>query len=184
MRLTITAFESLVSSAELRFLTNKAAYTFARLGDLYGAIPAINGKIELVYEGEQEGPSVIAQNLISMAVRNYFVKLFPDPAKLKRKKKTPSTVLLPAGSHKTIFLICLTAKSDKVYAFSALSVVDGLEELVQKISPKLSESEKFVMMEFVLHGMQEHSLLSKTNWWKALALKIFLVLLWGGAKSE
>ncbi len=183
-RLTITAFESLVSSAELRFLTNKAAYTFARLGDLYGAIPAINGKIELVYEGEQEGPSVIAQNLISMAVRNYFVKLFPDPAKLKRKKENSEYSVIASWFSQNNILDLLDSESDKVYA-SALSVVDGLEELVQKYHPKLSESEKFVMMEFVLHGMAEHSLLSKNKLMEGVSFKdLFGSLMGQGLSPE
>ncbi|MEI6021757.1 MAG: magnesium chelatase, partial [Bacteroidota bacterium] len=42
-------------------------------------------------------------------------------------------------------------------------VVDGLEELVKKHHPDLHDSEKYVMMEFVLHGMAEHSLLSKNK---------------------
>jgi magnesium chelatase subunit I len=75
-RLTISAYESLVSAAELRFLKNDQPYSFTRLHDLYSAIPAINGKIELVYEGEQEGPAIIAQNLISLAIRNTFAQYF------------------------------------------------------------------------------------------------------------
>jgi magnesium chelatase subunit I len=161
-RLTISAFESLISAAELRFLKNGQSYSFARVGDLYGAIPAINGKIELVYEGEQEGAAVIAQNLISLAIRNLFVELFPDPAKLKKKKEASEYSAITAWFSQNNILDLLDSENDKVYA-SALSLVDGLEELVSKYHPKAKGEEKLVLMEFALHGMAEHSLLGKNK---------------------
>ena len=78
-RMTISAYENLMSSAERRSLINDEKDVYARVGDLYGAIPAINGKIELVYEGEVEGPVYVAQSLIGKAVRAEFLKYFPDP---------------------------------------------------------------------------------------------------------
>lgn len=159
-RLTISAYENLVSTAELRFLSNRQAYSFARISDLYGTIPAINGKIELVYEGEQEGPAVIAQNLISLAIRNLFVELFPDPAKLKRKKENSEYNTIIQWFSQNNSLDLLEKITDKTYA-SALSVVDGLEDLVSKYHPQLKGADKQVMMEFVLHGLAEHSMLSK-----------------------
>lgn len=161
-RLTISAYESLISTAELRFLTNKQAYSFARISDLYGAIPAINGKIELVYEGEQEGPAVIAQNLISLAIRNLFVQLFPDPAKLKRKQDSSEYAEIVEWFSQNNIIDLLDKENDKVYG-SALSFVDGLDELVTKYHPKLKGAEKTTLMEFVLHGLAEHSLLSKNK---------------------
>jgi len=62
-RLTISAYENLVSTAERRMLLNGEAKTVARISDLIGVIPAVNGKIELVYEGEQEGAGLVVQNL-------------------------------------------------------------------------------------------------------------------------
>jgi magnesium chelatase subunit I len=161
-RLTISAYESLLSTAELRFLVNNQPYTFARISDLYGAIPAINGKIELVYEGEQEGPAVIAQNLISLAIRNLFLTLFPDPGKLKRKKESSEYAQVVHWFTQNNSLDLLDRANDKLYS-SALRVVDGLEELVTKYHPNLKGSDKLVMMEFALHGMAEHSLLSKNK---------------------
>lgn len=161
-RLTITAFESLVSAAELRFLKNNQPYSFARVGDLYSIIPAINGKIELVYEGEQEGPAVIAQNLISLAIRNLFIEFFPDPAKLKRKKESSEYSEIVAWFAQANELDLLEKETDKVYE-AALKVIDGLQELVEKYQPQLKGHDKLVMMEFALHGLAEHSLLSKNK---------------------
>jgi magnesium chelatase subunit I len=161
-RLTISAYESLASAAELRFLKHNQPYSFARLGDLYGSIPAINGKIELVYEGEQEGPAVIAQNLVSIAIRNLFTQLFPDPAKLKRKKEASEYSAITAWFSQGHILDMLEHEKDKTYA-SALSIVDGLEDLIVRHHPKAAGAEKLVLMEFALHGMAEHSLLNKNK---------------------
>lgn len=169
-RLTISAYESLVSAAELRFLKNNQPYSFARIGDLYASIPAINGKIELVYEGEQEGPAVIAQNLISLAIRNLFVELFPDPGKLKRKKEITDYSSITNWFSQSHILDLLDKESDRVYA-SALSVVEGLEDLVEKYHPKLKGNEKLLMMEFALHGLAEHSLLSKNKLVEGVSFK-------------
>lgn len=161
-RLTISAYESLVSAAELRFLKNDQPYTFARLADLYSAVPAINGKVELVYEGEQEGPAVIAQNLISLAIRNLFLQYFPDPAKLKRKKTKSDYSEISAWFSQGNIIDLLENENDSVYG-SALKVIDGLEELVDQYQPGKTGSEKYLFMEFALHGMAEHSLLSKSK---------------------
>ncbi len=161
-RLTISAYESLISTAELRFLKSGDPYSFARISDLYGATPSINGKIELVYEGEQEGPAVIAQNLISMAIRNLFVQLFPDPAKLKRKKESSDYAAITNWFSQGNVIDLLDHEKDKVY-ISALTIVDGLEDLVAKYHPKARGAERYALMEFALHGLAEHSLLSKNK---------------------
>jgi len=161
-RLTISAYESLVSSAELRFLKQNQPYSFARIGDLYAAVPAINGKIELVYEGEQEGPAIIAQNLISISIRNSFLQLFPDPEKLKRKKESSDYSKIINWFSNNNILDLLDHEKDSVYAH-ALSFVEGLEELVSKYHPKAKGTDKLLLMEFALHGLAEHSLLSKTK---------------------
>src|SRR5690606_36187788 len=58
-RLTISAYENLISHAERRMLINHEESTFVRIADLSGIIPAVTGKIELVYEGELEGPAKV-----------------------------------------------------------------------------------------------------------------------------
>lgn len=77
-RLTISAYENLVSTAERRLLMNAERHTTARISDLSGVVSAVNGKIELVYEGEQEGAGMVAMSLLNKAIRNQFVALFPD----------------------------------------------------------------------------------------------------------
>ncbi|MEP2278787.1 magnesium chelatase, partial [Maribacter sp.] len=84
-RTSITAFENLLSTAERRSLLNGGDSTMVRLSDFLGIIPAITGKIELVYEGEQEGADGVAAILIDDAVKTLFPKYFPKINKLERK---------------------------------------------------------------------------------------------------
>ena len=82
-RMSITAYENLISTAERRALMNNEKETTVRFSDLIGMIPSITGKMELVYEGEQEGTSFVAQHLISEATKTLFLHYFPKIEKLK-----------------------------------------------------------------------------------------------------
>ena len=83
-RLTISAYENLVSTAELRALHSGLKHTMVRISDFLGVVPSITGKIELVYEGEQEGPLNVAHRLLGLAIRTTFTKYFPDPQSFKK----------------------------------------------------------------------------------------------------
>ena len=85
-RLTIAAYENAVSAAERRLLINQEEKTQVWISDLVGIIPAITGKIELVYEGEQEGPYQVAVNLIEKSMRQLFIQYFPNPEISKKRK--------------------------------------------------------------------------------------------------
>ena len=84
-RLSITALQNLVSTAELRLLRSGEENTGVRMSDFIGIIPSITGKIELVYEGEQEGAAIVAENLIGDAVRTQFETYFPKLEKLSKE---------------------------------------------------------------------------------------------------
>jgi magnesium chelatase subunit I len=73
-RMSITAYENLISTAERRALMNNEKETTVRYSDLIGMIPSITGKMELVYEGEQEGTSFVVQHLISEATKTLFLQ--------------------------------------------------------------------------------------------------------------
>src|SRR5687767_5002814 len=87
-RLTISAFENLFGSGERRSIINSERTASIRITDGIGVIPAITGKVELVYEGEQEGPGIVAQSLIGKAIRTQFVNYFPNPEKFRKQKET------------------------------------------------------------------------------------------------
>jgi len=159
-RLTISAFENLVSNAERRMIINGESSTFVRITDFLGVIPAITGKIELVYEGEQEGPAKVANMMIGKAIKTLMLQFFPDPEKVK-KSKAPNPyaeIINWFGDSNTILL-----NDDLPLAEykKALNTVAGLKDLAKKFHPKLSENQQLLLMEFVLHGLAEFSQLNK-----------------------
>ncbi|HEX9162207.1 MAG TPA: AAA family ATPase [Thermoanaerobaculia bacterium] len=76
-RLTIAALELLQSNLERRAALTGDRYVFPRLSDLAMVLPAITGKVEMVYEGEQQGAEVVARKLIGLAVAKLFEQKFP-----------------------------------------------------------------------------------------------------------
>src|SRR3546814_12126741 len=86
-RVTISAYENLVSAAERRLLLNSEKKTMARIADLAGVLLAITGKIELVYEGEQEGPAKVAHILIGKAIKSLLPEWLPDPENSRKKDR-------------------------------------------------------------------------------------------------
>ena len=172
-RLTISAFENLISTAERRAIINKEAETYARVSDLYGVIPSITGKIELVYEGEQEGPSKVAHILISKAVRDIFAEHFPTPDKLKKSQDTNIYQEITNWFNKGNHVDILNELDEKGYE-AALIKVPGLSDIVKKQFPNADKKYQLLMMEFVLHGLTEYSLLSKFKMEKGVQFKDML----------
>ena len=86
-RLSISAFENLISSARRRMLINGESNTVLRMTDFNAVISAINGKIELVYEGEQEGATEISRLLILESVKTFFINYFPKIKKLNKSEE-------------------------------------------------------------------------------------------------
>lgn len=159
-RLTISAFENLVSAAERRAIINKEKQTHARIGDLMCIVPAITGKVELVYEGEQEGPRFVAMRLLGLAIRKKFPQIFPSPETVKRKKMD-NPYLGISNWFAQNELEVLNDCTQKEYAL-ALYSVPTLAELAKKYCPGLSENDRLMMMEFILHGLAEFSVIGKS----------------------
>ncbi|MDP4283021.1 MAG: magnesium chelatase [Bacteroidota bacterium] len=165
-RLTIAAYENAVSAAERRTLINKEKETQVWVSDLTGIIPSITGKIELVYEGEQEGPYQVAYNLLEKAIRSQFIKYFPDPEAYKKKRNKESGI--EENPYKTITRWFDTGNHlDMSFGLKdeekiqLLYKVDGLFGLVKKYFPQANSKENALLMEFVLHGLSTFSLISK-----------------------
>jgi magnesium chelatase subunit I len=159
-RLTISALENLYSAAERRMLLSGDKHTHARIADLFGVLPSITGKVELVYEGELEGSQNVAQNLIGKAIRTLFLEKFSDPEKAKKSKQPNpyGTILNWFNDGYTVSAIHIS--KDQHY-INTLLTVEGLGELVKEKYPQASEAEKIILMELVLHGLAEFSQLSK-----------------------
>lgn len=163
-RLTIAAYENAVSAGERRAIINKEKSTYVRIADLQGIIPAITGKIELVYEGEQEGPLQVAVNLLDKSIRSVFSQYFPNPDSFKKRKQTAAAenpyraVIQWFDKGNAVQL--LQDVNDKQYE-TALQKVDGLKELIKGKFPHANNKEQLLLMEFVLHGLASYSLISK-----------------------
>jgi magnesium chelatase subunit I len=165
-RLTIAAYENAVSAAERRAIINGEGQTQVWLSDLVGIIPSITGKIELVYEGEQEGPYQVAFNLLERAIRTQFAEYFPNPDTFKKRKAKADapednpykaiTRWFDAGNALNVFFE--TNDADKL---QLLYKVDGLHALVKRYYKTAGDKEMGLLMEFVLHGLAAHSLISK-----------------------
>ena len=78
-RMPIAAVEILASNLERRGLKHGEKRVAPRLCDLPSTLPAITGKVEMVYEGEQQGAEVVAKRLIGTAVKKLFDARFPAP---------------------------------------------------------------------------------------------------------
>lgn len=169
-RLTISAYENLVSAAERRALRTGADRTMARVADFIGVVPSLTGKIELVYEGEVEGPAAVAYRLLGLAIRTVFLQYFPDPASFK----TPSGKAARAGAkpkpnpYQPVIdwfgqgneLLLLADGTDDSYR-QRLYGVAGLHAAVKGFYPGADEAQAALLMEFLLHGLAEFSLISK-----------------------
>jgi magnesium chelatase subunit I len=172
-RLTISAYENLVAAAERRSIINGEKNATIRVADFIGVIPAITGKVELVYEGEQEGPNIIAQNLVGKAIRTQFLNYFPDPDKFrKQKEKSPyKTVSGWFGDGNTIDLLNDASQAE----FDAkVKGIPGLAELVNEFHKDKDAATKLFLMEFALHGLAEYSLISKHHLSAGLQFKDLL----------
>ena len=157
-RLSISAYENLLSAAERRMLINKEKKTTARITDFWGIVPAITGKVELVYEGEQEGPYSVAMHLIGAAIKKEFLELFPNPEKLKRGREKD-----PFGTIRAWFsggngVNLLNDEKDSAYK-KALDKVAGLRKMVEHEG--VPAEDVYTYMELVLHGLAEFNVINK-----------------------
>ncbi|MDX1629102.1 MAG: magnesium chelatase [Fulvivirga sp.] len=172
-RLTISGYENLLSAAERRSLKHNEK-TSVRITDFYGIVPSITGKVELVYEGEQEGAGLVAHNLIGKAIRTMFTDYFPDPEKIRKQKEGPNPYKKVTdwfGDNNMTDL--LHDYTNQEYE-KTLNEIPGLKDLVDKYVKNTDPSSRLFMMEFALHGLAEYSMLSKHQLTKGLQFKDLL----------
>ncbi|MEN3322729.1 sigma 54-interacting transcriptional regulator [Mariniflexile soesokkakense] len=160
-RLSITALENLLSTAELRALKTGDEHTLLRLSDFVGIIPSVTGKVELVYEGEQEGAAIVAYNLIGEAVKRLFPLFFPKIEKLKKQAdESPYDDIVSWFFNQTDGFELLDDIRDKEYK-NMLDAISPLDDLLGKYQPNLSKDDTYFVKEFVLWALVEFKLLSK-----------------------
>ncbi len=157
-RLTISAYENAVGQAYRRMLANGDQQEVVRISDLYMVVPAINGKIELVYEGEQEGSVNVARQLIGSAIRSLSARYFKGLEKQKREESpNPYETIIEWFGGQTEGFELLLHDDVKNY-IQKLKTVQDLEKRVVEQLPEMKDATlKAVYMEFLLHALAQYS---------------------------
>ena len=171
-RLTIAAMENLVSNAERRAILTNDQCIIPRICDLPHVLPGMTGKIELVFEGEQEGPVKVGKALVGKAVREIFKKYFPDPLQRKQSRghsgeSRPAPEDLEYGKITGWFEAGNKIEiADDISAheyFKELDKVKGLRDITRK-HLNISDENKYELasaMEFTLDGLHQFSKIAK-----------------------
>jgi len=162
VRMTISLLENVISNAERRAIRNGERRVAVRVCDFQNGIASITGKVELVYEGEQEGSVSVAKHLVGKAVKDLFVKYFPDAYKAKEKGEGKASDYDPilrwfAQGKKVEISDDLSTKE----FHQRLSQVAGLEDLPKRYLPVKDAVEVPTAMEFVLEALHQSSILAK-----------------------
>ena len=169
-RMSITAFQNLLSTAERRALVAGDTNTSVRLSDFIGIIPAITGKVELVYEGEQEGADFVANTLIENAIKTLFPKYFPKIEKLEKQgAETPYDTLISWFFNGDGFEL-LDDFNDATYK-AKLDEVTPLDALIADYQPDIDPKDVYFEKEFILWGLTQFNKLSKYRFSEGLQFK-------------
>lgn len=161
-RLSISAYENLVSTAERRAMINDENQTQIRLSDFGGILPALTGKIELLYEGEQEGVEFIAQGLIEGAIKNLYDTYFPEIKKLEKEGENKPHDKIVRWFAENNGIEILDDSPDSLYREELLKV-KPLKNFVHKYIKDLSDNDQYFYMELVLWALTIHKKLSKNR---------------------
>jgi magnesium chelatase subunit I len=164
-----------MSNMERRAIVQGEKKVYPRIGDLHAAVTAITGKVELVYEGEQQGAAIVARKIIGEAVKETFHRWFPDPSpkKKKQKKSEEGSEEQPASRQEpSPFqpILAWFSKGNTVETsdemthddyVKRLEKVTGLKEITAKYLDLKDGDGLALGMEFVLEGLHQHSMVSK-----------------------
>lgn len=169
-RMSITAYENLMSTAELRLLKSGENKTSVRMNDLMGIIPALTGKVELVYEGEQEGSEKVAEILIGNAIKTLFDEYFITIKKLAKDDEYSVFDELTEWFINNPGFELLNEAKDKEY-YQAIESVSPLNDILEKYQPNISAEDKPFVKEFVLWALVEYKRLSKKSFAEGFELE-------------
>jgi magnesium chelatase subunit I len=153
-RLPISATENVISNAERRAIRNGEKTVVPRISDIYAALPAITGKLELEYEGEMKGADHVGRELIRGAIAKTFDDYFSgvDMRQIVQWFDLGGEIKL----------------TESAGAKEVLATVRGIQGLMEKISalgvsPKDSVESLVSAAEFVLEGLYAHKRIGRTE---------------------
>ena len=159
-RMSITMYENLLSGATYRMLTTQQESTAVRMSDFLAVIPAITGKVELVYEGEQEGAENVALLLLGNAVKTLFNDSFREIKKLSKPGATDEFDAVVSWFMENSSFSLSADLTDQEYA-KILNAVEPLNDIVEMYQALASPSDKLFFKEFLLWGLVEYKKLDK-----------------------
>jgi magnesium chelatase subunit I len=153
-RLPIALLEGAVSNAERRALRGREALAVPRVLDIYAALPAITGKLELEYEGELKGGDAVARELIRSAVGKVFTDMFESDnlSQIVQWFDLGGTLKLDEGAGSAAMLEQLTS-------------IQGLMEKLPRfhLGPKDPPASRAAAAEFVLEGLYAHRRINRSE---------------------
>jgi magnesium chelatase subunit I len=153
-RLPISAMENVISNAERRALRNDEKLVVPRVSDVYAALPAITGKLELEYEGEMKGADHVSRELIRAAIARTYDEYFTG-----------------ANVQQIVQWFDLGGEiqlSDSVSALEALENLKEIQGLIDKLGPlgisqKESPEQQVSAAEFILEGLHAHKRIGRNE---------------------
>jgi magnesium chelatase subunit I len=153
-RLPISAMENVISNAERRAIRNQEKLVVPRVSDVYAALPAITGKLELEYEGEMKGADHVGRELIRTAIARTYDEYFTG-----------------ANVQQIVQWFDLGGEiqlSDSVSAVDALKKLKEIQGLTDKlstleVSQKESAEQQVSAAEFVLEGLHAHKRIGRSE---------------------
>lgn len=162
-RLSITAYENLMSSAEHRLLIADEAEGAIRVSDFLSIIPSITGKVELVYEGEQEGAAEVAEILIGEALKSVYERYFPAIRKLEKpSEKQPYHEIIKWFAANGEFELFENVDNESYEA--QLNMIEPLDAFIREFQPSVNDKKDIIFLkEFILWSLVEHEKLSKNR---------------------
>jgi magnesium chelatase subunit I len=184
-RMTIALMELLVSNAERRAIVTGEKVAAVRIVDFQRALPAMTGKLELVFEGEQEGVVKVAKALIGKATRELFLRYAPDPlAKLRSGENDLYAPIVAHFEKGNTLELDDELPLDEYYA--RLAAVPELEAIARTyIAPDTDDRAVCaVAMEFVLEALHNCSKIAKEERIAGVAYKDMLGSLLRGKRFE
>src|SRR5215469_12061381 len=153
-RLPISAMENVVSNAERRALRNDEKTIVPRISDIYAAMPAITGKLELEYEGEMKGADNVGRELIRAAIA-----------------KTYDTYFAGVNMQQIVQWFDLGGEiglAESAGAEEVLESLRGIQGLMEKVAPlgvgaKDAPPTLVSAAEFVLEGLYAHKRIGRSE---------------------
>ena len=153
-RLPISCLENVISNAERRSIRHAEKVVVPRIGDVYAAMPAITGKLELEYEGEMKGADHVGRELIRSAVAKTYDEYF------KGVDMQQVVQWFDLGGE-----IQLADTASAADALQSLRGIQGLMDKLGKVNvgPKDSAEVQVSAAEFILEGLHAHKRIGRNE---------------------